>query len=205
MVDLDVFYPSIMPSAPGCPQPSADQALITAAQMFCERTRLWRGDDRFELAGEDCDVLCAPDCAIVYEIEHAEVEGRRLEPIAWADLNRDYPHWRDHDGMARWITQAAPNTIKVLPYRATGTLRLSTILRPTDDADQLPDFLANQYRRFLADGALGEILMLPGQSFTNPEMAQFYMARFQNRLDSLSSRSSGGQQRAPLRTRFRDL
>lgn len=205
MIDLDEFFPSIMPYAPGCPEPSAALAVVNAAQIFCERTRLWRNEDRFELTGAECDVVCAPDNAMLFEIEHAEVDGRRIDPIAWSDLNRDFPHWRDSDGQARWYTQTQPGTLQVLPYSATGTLRLSTVLRPAGDADQLPDFLFKQYRREIADGALADLLMLPAQSFSNPEMAQFYALRFSTRLDTLAARSVTGQQRAPLRTRFRDL
>ncbi|MNZ92974.1 hypothetical protein D3C78_1120230 [compost metagenome] len=85
--------------------------------------------------------------------------------------------------------------------KTTGTLKLSTFLRPSEDADQLPDFIAQLYRQVIADGALAEILMLPGQPFTAPDRAQFYSMRFEAKLGELSSRTIKGQQRAPARTR----
>lgn len=201
MTELDVFLPSIMPYAPGCPEPTAFAKILQAAQQFCERTRLWRDEDSFELTGDDCNVMCAPDGATVFQIESASVGGVPLEPIAHADLNRLHPHWREDDGSARYISQFMPDSVLIAPGRATGTLRLTTILRPTDDAEMLPDFIAQQYRQVIADGALAEILMLPLQSFTDPDRAQFYALRFSSKLDALFHRNIKGQQRAPARTR----
>lgn len=201
MTDLDEFLPSIMPYAPGCPEPTAFAAIITAAQQFCRRTRLWRDEDSFELTGDGCNVVCTPEGADMFEIESASVEGYPLTPIPYARLNRQFPNWREQDGNARYISQVSPDSVVVAPGAASGTLLLSIFLRPSNSAEQLPDFLATHYLREIADGALGEILMLPAQSFTDPERAQFYAMRFSQRLDTLSTGNIQGQQRAPARTR----
>jgi hypothetical protein len=202
MTDLDVFLPSIMPYAPGCPEPTARAAIITAARMFCERTRLWRDNDQFTVTPTSCNVVCAPVGGELFEIEHASLDGRPLEPISIGDLDRNMPDWRtrtEAEG-ARWITQVEMGSVLVVP-RTTGTLSLSVFLKPAEDADQLPDFLAQHYRRIIADGALAEILMTPGQPFTAPDRAQFYSMRFESRLGGLVAQSITGQQRAKLRTR----
>lgn len=201
MTDLDVFLPSVMKHAPGCPEPTALAALITAAQEFCERTRLWRDEDQFSVTPTSCNVVCAPEGADLFEIERATLSGQPLEPISLHDLDRLVPDWREQEGgSAKWITQIEPGTVLVVP-RSTGTLRLATILKPSNDAEQLPNFLAKDYRQAIADGALAEILMTPNQPFTAPDRAQFYAMRFENRLAGLSTRSIKGQQRARLRTR----
>jgi len=201
MTDLDVFLPSIMPYAPGCPEPTAFSAIINAAQKFCERTRLWRDSDSFEVTGDDCNVVCVPEGAELLEIEAATFNGKPLDPIAYADLQRDYPTWRTHDGDPRFVSQASMDSVVLAPRGHGGTLHLSLYLKPSNEAEQLPDFLAKHYLRVIADGALGEILMLPMQSFTDPERGQFYALRFVQKLDSLSTSNIKGQQRAPARTR----
>lgn len=201
MTELDVLLPSIMPYAPGCPEPTAFAGIIKAAQDFCERTRLWRDEDQFTVTPTSCNVVCAPQGADLFEIEHASLDGYTLEPISIGELNRDMPDWRDRqDTQGRWITQAAPGSVIVVP-RSNGTLRLGTILKPSNDADQLPDFIAKDYRQVIADGALAEILMTPNQPFTAPDRAQFYSMRFESRLSELSTRSIKGQQGARMRTR----
>jgi hypothetical protein len=201
MIELDVFLTKIMPYVPGCPEPTAFAGILKAAQEFCERTRLWRDEDSFTLTPTSCNVVCAPEGADLFEIEHASLDGNPLEPISLADLNRRYPRWRELDsGQGQWITQIEPGSVVVVPT-CTGALKLSTFLRPSEEAEQLPDFLARDYRQCIADGALAEILMLPGQSFTDPSRAQFYSLRFEAKLSELTNRSIKGQQRAPTRVR----
>lgn len=201
MIELDVFLPKILPYAPGCAEPTAHGAIIKAAQDFCERTRIWRDEDTFTVTPDSCNVVCVPDGAELFEIEHASINGYTLDPISIGDLNRDTPDWRTKDAdLGRWITQTAPGSVMVVP-RCSGQLRLSTTLRPSNDADQLPEFIGKLHQQIIADGALAEILMIPDQPFTAPDRAQFYMMRFEAGLSRLSNLSVKGQQRAKARTR----
>lgn len=201
MIELDVFLPDIMPYVPGCPEPTAFARIIKASQEFCERTRLWRDEDSFKITPTSCNVVCAPDGADLFEIEHASIDGCVLTPISICDLNKLHPGWREYEaGQGQWITQFEHGSVTIAP-KCTGTLKLSTYLRPSNDAEQLPDFLSRHYRQVIADGALAEILMLPGQSFTDPSRAQFYSMRFESKLSGLTDRTIKGQQRAPSRVR----
>lgn len=201
MTELDVFLPKILPYAPGCPEPTAFAGIIKAAQEFCERTRLWRDEDQFTVTPTSCNVVCAPEGADLFEIEGAWLNGMQLKPIALTDLDNRYPDWRSHESsQGEWITQTEPGSVVITP-RCTGTLKLATFLRPAEDADQLPDFIAKLYRQCIADGALAEILMLPGQPFSDPSRAQFYSMRFEAKLSELTNRTIKGQQRAPARVR----
>lgn len=200
MTDLDVFLTSIMPYAPGCPEPTAFAKIIEAAQEFCRRTRLWRSSDCFDVTGDNCNVVCVPEGADLFEIETASFNGQLLEPIGYADLQRKYPDWREQDGDPKFISQVSPDSVVLAPLGQDGKLELSLYLTPSNDAEQLPDFLSKHYKRVIADGALGEILMLPLQSFTSPDLAQFYALRFSQKLDSLFTSNIKGQQRAPART-----
>lgn len=202
MKDLDAFLPNILMYAPGCALPTAYNAIRQAAIEFCERTRLWRFDDEFTVTAQDCDALLAPAGAVVHEIECAWFDGRKLEPAStrWLDDHRE--GWRTGalSGLSAYFTQTEPNTVRLVPASA-GKARLAMWLKPDQDADELPDFMADQYNETIAQGALGRILLIPNQSFTNPEMAVAYGAAFQVKLDSLSTKGFTGQQRAPQRTR----
>lgn len=200
MTDLDVFLPLVMQGAPGCAEPAAKQAIIKAAREFCERTRIWRDSDTFQVTPTSCNVVCTPADADLFEIEFSTLDNKPLQPISYSDLNHEIPNWRSLTSPGRWITQIERGTVMVVPA-VTGTLFLSTILIPSEEAEQLPDFLAKDYRRAIVDGALAEVLMLPAQSFSAPDRAQFYSARFEQRISQLFNRNIKGQQKAPARTR----
>lgn len=202
MKDIEIFLPNIMPFAPGCAIPAAYQWIRQAAIEFCERTRLWRYADEFDVTDDAAEALIAPYGAVVHEIEACSFDGQPLEPKTTAWLDSRENGWRDGllTGIPHYVTQIEPDTLRLVPAMA-GKVSLALRLKPTFDADELPDFLADHYRQTIADGALGRILLLPDQSFTNVDMGSAFGAAFQSKLDSLSSKGSTGQQRAPLRTR----
>jgi hypothetical protein len=202
MTDLDTFLPDIMQYAPGCAVPTAHFWLRKAAIAFCERVRVWRYDDEIPLSADGCDEVIAPYGAVVHQIESCSFNGQPLSPKSPSWLDDNLNGWRDGNmtGMPRYVTQLTPNTLHVVP-RQQGTLRVNLWLKPAEDADELPDFMASQYRETIAHGALARILMLPNQSFSNAEFGAAFGAAFSQKLDSLSVKGSTGQQRAPLRTR----
>lgn len=202
MIDLAAFLPSITPYAPGAAEPNVWANIIRAAQTFSERGRLWRDTASVAFTPDSASVIPVPTGAELFEIEHAIMAERDLKPMSVSDLDRKHPGWRTQtDDQARWYTQTTPGTLQLVPG-CTGQLDVWMFLRPTDNATNLPD-LFGQYTDVLADGALAKILMLPDQLFSNPQMAQFYGERFDNRIDSLFNRTVQGQQRAPIRTRAR--
>jgi len=202
MKDIDAFLPGILPFAPGCATPTAYFGIRQAAIEFCERTRLWRSEDSFQVEVDDCDAILAPFGAVVHEIERVLFNGQPLEPktTQWLDQNQN--GWRTNllTGTPHYVSQVAPDTLTIVPKMA-GNLSLYLWLKPSQDATELPDFIEQQYRETIAMGALHRILLIPNQSFTNIEMAGAYGQLFQKRLDGLSVKGSIGQQRAPLRTK----
>lgn len=199
MKPLDSILRYVLPRANHCPEPIAIDAIRTAAITFCERTKIWRDTDRFKVSGKCSDIVCAPYGAVLHQIESARFDGRPLEAVSvsWLDENR--PGWRTETAtLGRYITQLAPGTVRVVPA-AAGTLELTTLLKPSEEAEELPDFLIDLYARVLADGALAEILAIPGQLFTSVDLAAYHAGRFERELDRLASQHVRGQQRAPVR------
>lgn len=200
MKPLDYLLPYVLTRAHKCPEPTALDALRRAAQEFCQRTKLWRDQDRFEVSGDNCEVVCVPYGAVLHEIESSRFDRRLLEPVSISWLDHNIHDWRNKEASgARYITQIAPDTVRLVPG-AAGTLDISTVLKPSDDTDQLPRFMVDSYSRVLSDGALAELLTIPGQTFFNPDLAGFFSARFEREMNRLSSMSIRGQQRAPART-----
>jgi hypothetical protein len=206
MTDLDAFLSKVLPYAPGCPEPVAFEHIRNAAIEFCEETKLWRSDDAFELA-DDPNILCAPTDAAILDIERCDWNGKRLEPATIGWLDDRYPDWRSStnlwQGEPSWFTQLAPDTIRVVPMpyddASPRTVGVSLRLKPSEDAELLPDFLAEHHRTLIGWGALAGILMLPNQTFSAPDRAQYYQAKFDQGLGRKSKLQQKGQQRGPVR------
>ncbi|MBB76629.1 MAG: hypothetical protein CMJ75_19150 [Planctomycetaceae bacterium] len=203
MTPIDEVLRDMAPYAPGAPEPVMVLHARNAAIDFLRRVQIWRDHDEFDIEPGDLGAVCAPDYARVHRFTSVTFNDKPLEPVSFEAFERLIPEWRSTaDAVPRWYSQSEPNTIVVAP-QGTGTLAVGTILVPSDEADVLPDFLMEQYRRDIAHGGLASLLMLPGQPFTNPELAAAHGMRFAKRLDELFSLSVQGQQRAPMRTRAR--
>jgi hypothetical protein len=207
MTDLEDFLPKVLPFAPGCPEPTAFEHLRNAARDFCEETRLWRFDDTFQL-GDDPNIVCAPQGSEIHEFERCDYNGRKLDPQSLDWLDDHYPQWRSdtHTWRAepQWFTQEHPDTVRVVPmpnHNCDGCIKVWLRLKPSEDCEQLPDFIAKEHRTLISWGALGGILMLPNQSFSDPNRATFFQGKFDQALGRKSKLQSIGQQRAPIRTK----
>lgn len=202
MKSLDVFAPSVNQYAPGCPDMTLYFGLRQAAIEFCERTRLWRFDDEFAVSVDDSKDIIAPSGADIHEIEAVFFDGQELEPKSTSWLDGNMRGWRDGElsGVPHYFTQTEPNTIRLVPFMA-GTVGLHVWLKPSQDTEVLPDWMVDQHRETIAHGALARILLMPIQTFTNPELAMMFSNKFQSKLDRLSAVGFTGQQRAQTRTR----
>lgn len=203
MTDIEEFLSKVLPFAPGCPEPTAFEHIRNAAIEFCEETKLWRFDDSFDV-DEDPNIVCAPQGAVIHQIERCDFDGCKLEPRGIGWLDEHHPDWRSEtnrlEGAPAYFTQVLPDTVRVVPHRA-GRLQVWLRLKPSEDADQLPDFIASQHRNMIGWGALAGILMLPNQTFTDPNRATYFQAKFDQALGRKSKLQSTGQQRAPIRTK----
>lgn len=204
MSAIDTFLTEVRPWAPGVADVTAFKHIRLAAIEFCERTRLWKVEDDYDVTEEGCnDGIFTPSGSILHDIETVMFDGNELHPKATRDLDRLIPGWRTGQvgsGLPQYYTQIEQNTLRVVPAMA-GHLYLCLRLKPSQDTMDLPDFLASEYREVIGWGALGRILTVPGQSYSNPELASFYMGRFSEKLDRLSNKGTTGQQHAPKRSR----
>lgn len=216
MKDIELLLPRVLEKAPACPEPTALRHLRDAAIEFCRRTRIWRSSDDFTIAAEDdCETVAAPQGAVIYEITNARfvatpeddeeeadaTSGTDLEAVTIDWLDKERPGWRDEEGSPIYLTQSAPDTVRVVPKPEDGgTLTLELILLPTIDAEQVPDVLIDSYSREIADGAIGSVLLLPAE-FGNPELGALHAGLFERALGRFADRIPRGQQRAKRRTR----
>lgn len=202
MIDIDEFLPLILTKAPGCPYPSARIAVIQAANDICERSRLWKYTDTMYVQDESDIDFTPPDGSLVLDFETILFGDQVLTPKTTEWMDQCMRGWRRGTiaGYPKYFTQTNVGTLRIAPLE-NGEITISCTLRPSQDAEQLPDFLYQQYSEMIAWGALARILSTPEQPFTDFGMGAQYLGAFNMKLDSLSFKEAKGQQRARLRTR----
>ncbi len=192
----------MLEKAPSCPEPTAIRHIRDAAIEFCRRTRCWRFEDTRTIDSADEGEFAVEPDSTVFEVSHARFGDVDLEARSADWLDKNVSGWRTADpGTPKYLTQVEIGAVLISPPPSDpGTLVMELILVPSNDAEQLPDMLVDDYGTVVADGALARILVLPAD-FRDLQLATFYAAQFAEALGHWSVQSAQGQQRAPLRTR----
>lgn len=202
MKPLDLFLPKIHQFAAGVSDPVAYEWIREAAIEFCERTRMWTSFDQYPVSGTFAGEVRAPAGATIHEIEQVLFNGVELVGKTPGELDMLYPNWRTGGarGNPMFFAQMEPDSISLAPLGA-GLVTAWLVLKPTQSTMSLPDFIADQHRQIIADGALARILALPGKDWTNPQLAVACANAFEGKLVKMSNRGAAGQQRAHARTK----
>lgn len=202
MIDLDDFLPQILPKAPGCPVPTAHQAILQAASDLCARTKLWRHSDESYVNDLDDIAFTPPEGSLVVDFESVLFNDTPLEAKTAKWMDGCMRGWRRGNiaGYPKYFAQTNFGTLRIAPIEI-GMVTINAWLKPTMDADQLPDFLFQQYSELIAWGALARILSTPEQPFTDFNTGTSYFGALEAKVASLMFKSTQGQQRARVRVR----
>lgn len=202
MIDLDAFLPEISPKAPGAPIPAVFVAIRQACDDICTRSRQWKYSD--EVAVQDLNELDipVPDQAVLVDFESVLFNDIPLTSKTTTWMDQSMRGWRRGaiEGQPRFYTQLDVNSMRVAPVD-NGILSVNMIVKPSMDADQVPDFLFTLYHELVAWGALGRLLSTPDQPFTDMATGASYLQLVEQKMNALAWRGVTGQQRAPVRSR----
>lgn len=219
LVSTAVLLPQIAPFAPTCPAFVAEQQIRMAAIELAEVSRAWRHVTTIT-APDPTNILVAPAGTAIHEIEFAEFNGRPLTPIQFSTFEEGLT------GFPAFVSQIGPGEVRLSPAPhppepgiEPGALRISVFLKPRadnaiggnpakpfEDAHNLiPDFFVSIHGHALTCGALARIFAIPDEPWTDERRAAYYEAEFTRKRDAAFTGNLRGQQRAPLRTKFRDF
>ena len=192
MISFDKFMPYILPFVPGCPTPTAYQALNSAARDFCERTNIVQYTYRVAaVPGQDIYYLEeAPSQTAVSLLKAFYGESELvLAPTAQvkdsdaligvsdpaSDLDPGTPIvalLRDTEPCSVAVTP-----VPVAPVDAKGFV-FTVALGPKRNAVHLADVLFDRWVEEISFGALYRLQSIPNQPFsTDPTYAMGMFAR----------------------------
>jgi hypothetical protein len=182
------LVPQIMPSVPGASQPLIVNQIRATAVEVCERTLAWR----YELA----------DVALVqatYSYAYVPPSGAEVHSIFTASINtnivlknatmetfqRQWPDYPSSDATKQsspqYFMTISPNAYQIIPVpdgATTYTLKMHAALRPTKASTGFDEIFFNDLEQVIIHGVLQELLVLPGQMWSDRELAAYHAKQF---------------------------
>ncbi len=202
------WLPDLIPHVPECPQILAEHELRRSAQEFFRNTLAWRVTeaDRPVLADEyEVDATPLNSDHELVRIDSAWYDGRLLEPVTYKTMDAKYCNdWQAHTGSPTHYMQEIPGVVRLYPIptaNATDGLKLRIIVAPSETATGLPDDIAIKYREDVQVGAKARLMLYPGKTWSNPELAVFYSKAFENMIGKANIDAARGHVQARIPSR----
>ena len=204
---VDLFHPFVLPFAEGCSSPMASQAILSACIEFSSTTQLVQrtfADD--VVAGwQDYDVETPSQMTLVRVLRvfykdslltaaplHAVSPGTAVQGAAIGDVDMH----RAAAPAAYFMRDPAASEYSLYPVptvSVTNGLTVRAAFAPTRTASQVDDVLFEDYAEQIAHGALGRLLAMPAQPFTDAKTAVRHLAAFRSAMASAMTLARTGQ------------
>jgi hypothetical protein len=206
----DAFFPEILPYAPNCPEMVARNAVRNAVIEFCTETWYWT-HDTFPVVGtvgEGVYTIDLPDNTKMLSVVDAWYDKQLLRPTGEPLMRNIYINidWRTVVGNPRFYMHEDPANIIIVPApnvpSIAGGLTAQIAVAPTRASTGCLDSLYERYAEVMAQGALGRLLMTPGQPYSDPQGAIAALREFRAKMMDAKALVQRGKTRASLQARF---
>lgn len=204
----------LLTRVPGCPDPTAEQALLDTAIEFCEETQVLRlvSGPTPMTAGQRTYDLDVPAGHEVSRVLQVWCGARRLALAPAAMVSNALMYTEDvGDEQAPTGTPTAahvtePFTITLYPTpdaHAAADRRLTAIvaLKPSRTATSLADELFNDWAEGLVHGALYRLTSMPGTTYANGGVAADSFSRYRLAINRARIEANRGRVGSPISVR----
>ena len=138
--------------------------------------------------GTEYDFELPPQSQVAL-IERATCDGNDLPVESW----RAFDHGDERDGSASVQSRDLLTFQLGRPLGAGKKIRVRVVLTPVANAASYPDHLIQQYGDSIAAGAKALLMVIPGASFGNPQMAPIHASAFEAAIESAAVREWRGR------------
>lgn len=179
------FFRDVLPDVMGCPEPSMELALLRAAREFFAGAHVWTVwlDNTMKIAGiTEYDIELERNCELV-KVLRATLGDRRIDITTPDSLPDD---WQiNPTARAECIFTSDGKTITLLPSNATGLLRVQAVLKPSNAAVGIEDYLFDRYVEPIATGAKARLMLQPGKPYSNPAYGSVLDGQFRDAISGI--------------------
>ncbi len=197
-----MFLPEIAMYCPGCPDIVMENAVRNAAILFCNLTSyvMETLDDQIVPAGTAILDTTLSAGEEVVNVVFAYVDGNPIEPVSEEWLQLHCGNWRTLTGTPRkFVTMDGDETLFPIPISDV-VVSLRVAKRPTRTASALADVIYSEWRDAIVSEALSNLLLIPNQPFSNPQLAMVHDAKSNDWQIGAQAKSYKLTSNAPLRT-----
>lgn len=200
-VPVGKFVRHVAIDTPGAPNPTIEDAIVSAAIDFCELSSVWQENvpDLYLLPGIRTYALSVPDGARVHRFVTAQNHlGEDVQETTTGWLNLNVPGWEKQRGDAvEYITfEQSVNVIGVSPVpdrsHFRGLTGMRVILKPLRDSTELPAFLYEDHLEAIAHKAKDILLRMPGKAWSNVSAANEYLTLYAGSIKPAAQTATPG-------------
>lgn len=171
----------LLPKLKGADWAIVEEELRSAIQEFFERSRIWRVESidytpQNVVADQSLYTVTVPANTLLVDIADAWFNDNELTPSMPRELDVILPGWRTNKAVAPTLFYRPDDyTVRLVltpNTSATSALRFSTILKPTIDAPDVPDWVYDQHREAIEHGTLARLYRMAGKPWSAPALAK---------------------------------
>lgn len=199
-VNLYDLAPFISVDAPGCPDVVAARALIEATREFCQDTLAWLVKDTITLDGSIEYTPTVPAESSIVDVRRAVMSRRsgsdygqytrgvyEIKKVGQYELTGE----RLTGSTPQVISHIGDNTLHIEPANS-GEVELLLAIKPTLTAEEIDEFIVNEFEDTLRCGTLARLFAMPNRSWSNLEYALYKRREFDQYKAEARRRASDG-------------
>lgn len=213
LVAFTTYVPEVAPHVEGAPTPVIARYIRQAVIDLCERAKVWRTDlAALPLVAGTYDYTLASPIAgtEVSSILDAKCVASlnptvrsRLDIVTQEDVLASVAGWPNVNTSGSPLavfrdTVSELNVVPVPDAADTYTLYMNAAIRPTLSATTVEDSVMNEWRRVWYHGAIHELLVMPGHSWSNEKLAAYHGRQWEFHLNNAKARANKGFSRTPI-------
>jgi len=185
MVSVSGLTAMVTPEVPGCPDFVANQAVIQTAIKFCRMSEYWREELAAigTTAGQSTYTLSPPSAeSTIEKVLSVRHNGYVLYPTTEENLDDKLSGWRlitctQAEG---WVSTDR-NIVRLVytpSVTAASAIIAKVVLKPSQTATTIPQFLFDHYADQIASGAKSRLMAMPNVPWSNPALSDYYKQDF---------------------------
>lgn len=196
-MNLIDFVDDVVVEVPQVLEPTAMTYVVRAARQFCRDSRIWQRDfSIYTVAGVEGIQLSPVEMGAAMDIEWLSLDGKYLDGRHSTALTGDgRPEERRGRPQIYHIFDGDRVVFSPTPdaqYKVKGVQSLL----PERGADEIPDWMADQWGDTIIAAASANLLMMPEKDWTNPAAARAHAERYVRGMEAARKFAMGESRRA---------
>lgn len=179
---IQAIVNEVTPAAPGAIQPVVERAIRTAAIEFFRDSTAWRHTAEYGVVieGQRSVGFSLPIGTSIVRVYWARFDNKDLRAVSLRWIARDDRRGEPEEYAV--VTGTGEIQLYPIPLAMNANPGITSYMAvmPGFDTDDIPDVLVDRYRNALVQGAIRNLLIVPGSPWSDPALAQSYAYMFEN-------------------------